>query len=197
MIHRLLKNRNVVLASASPRRMRIFDMIGVPCLQKPANIAESNSGNNPRLTVLRHAGEKAEAVHRLMDPDCVVIGADTVVFLDGEILGKPEDQEEAFAHLRRLSGQTHLVYSGVCVQTHNWCRTGYEKTRVRFRNLSDEEIVEYLKTREPMDKAGAYGIQGYGSQFIEKITGCYFTVMGFPVSTFYTMLQELPPKRRT
>ncbi len=191
MIHKLLENRNVVLASASPRRKTIFEMIGVPVLIHPAYIDETIVYKHPRRSAIGHAREKAEAVARIMDPDCIVVAADTIVYLDGEILNKPVSPQQATEYLSRLSDRTHAVYTGVCVT--RGIREVYdcERTAVTFNPLSDSEISQYLKTNEPFDKAGAYGIQGYGSQFIRKINGCYFNVMGFPVHLFQQMLHRL------
>ncbi len=191
MIHTLLEGRKVVLASASPRRKTIFEMIGVKTLIHPSHIDETIVYKQPRRSAIGHAREKAEAVARIMDPDCIVVAADTIVYLDGEILNKPISTDQAVEYLKRLSGNTHSVYTGVCVT--RGIREVYdcERTSVTFKELSDTEIQQYLETQEPFDKAGAYGIQGYGSQFISKLNGCYFNVMGFPVHLFQKMLHQL------
>lgn len=190
MIHNLLKDKQVILASASPRRSEIFKLIGVQALQIPAEIDESISHNDPRRIVRDHAMKKARTVALKFDNDCLIIGADTIVYQDKEILGKPAGKFQAADYLSRLSGRSHYVYTGISIEYkhNNYC--DYTKSRVEFKELTALEIEEYLHTDEPFDKAGAYGIQGYGSQFISKITGCYFNVMGFPVYLFYDLLKR-------
>jgi len=191
MIHNLLKNKQIILASGSPRRKEIFSFIGLKAVQVSPDVDEAMFTTNPRELVKVHAENKARAVASQFDCDCVVVAADTIVFHNKIILGKPRSAEEAADYLRRLSGDSHHVYTGVAIACGNRVISDFIKTRVEFNELSFEEIDEYIKTKEPMDKAGAYGIQGYGSQFISKISGCYFNVMGFPVSLFYEMLQRL------
>jgi septum formation protein len=191
MIHDLLKNKQVVLASASPRRKAIFDFLGVQVLQMPAHFHEPLFTDNPRKLVISHAKDKCEHVARKVDSGCVVIAADTIVYHQNKILEKPEDEPEAYQLLRALSGSIHFVYSGIAISYKNSLLTDYEKTKVEFSDISENDIISYLKTKEPFDKAGGYGIQGYGSQFIKKISGCYFNVMGFPVHNFYLLLQSI------
>jgi len=190
MIHTLLKGKKVVLASASPRRRQIFKQLGLKTLHKIANIDESINTNNPRKYVLEMSKQKARKVAEAMDEDSIVVAADTVVFIDREILSKPSNRFQAADYLTRLSGKTHFVYTGICVYYKRKCVCDYAKTAVTFNTLSAKEISEYLDTSEPDDKAGAYGIQGYGCQFISKICGCYFNVMGFPVAKFYQLLTD-------
>jgi septum formation protein len=191
MIHTLLKDKQVILASASPRRKDIFMMLGIKAVQMPADMAEEMFSDSPAKIVKTHSRDKATAVAENVDRNCVVVASDTVVFEGGKILGKPKDKKQAYEFLTRLSGKFHFVYSGVSIKYKHHHITEYTKTKVFFRKLSDSEIQEYLQTNEPFDKAGAYGIQGYGSQFIKKISGCYFNVMGFPVSLFYDMLDKI------
>ena len=191
MLHLILANKRVVLASASPRRKVIFEMLKINALVFPALVAEDSECTSPHHLVMAHARKKAEFVASKMPADTIIVGADTIVYLDNIVLGKPADQYEAYEHLCRLSGNKHNVYTGIAVCYKNTTMTDYARSLVEFNQLSREEIEEYIKTGEPMDKAGAYGIQGYGSQFIKKITGCYFNVMGFPVSTFYKLIQKL------
>ena len=191
MIHNLLKDKKVILASASPRRKVIFEMIGISALQIPAHIDEDNFCNNPRKLVVTHAKNKALAIRKIVDNDYLIVGSDTIVFQQSEILEKPENRLQAAEFLTRLSGTHHYVYTGVAISYKNQIYSGYEKTKVTFRNLSAYEIEEYINTKEPMDKAGAYGIQGMGSQFVKKISGCYFNIMGFPVYCFYKLLEEI------
>lgn len=190
MLHEILNNRKVVLASASPRRKVIFDMLNIKALVYPAHIKEDSTCEAPHKLVQEHAQCKAQFVAAKMPADTIVVGADTIVYIDNEVLGKPIDKYEAFEHLSRLSGAKHNVYSGIAVCYKNTVQTAYARSLVEFHELSHQEIENYINTGEPLDKAGAYGIQGYGSQFIKKITGCYFNVMGFPVSTFYHLLRD-------
>jgi len=191
MIHSFLQNKKVILASASPRRKEIFEMIGIKALQMPAHIDEETFSNNPRKLVVTHAENKALAIRKIVDNDYLIVGSDTIVYQDSEILEKPESKLQAAEFLTRLSGTFHYVYTGVAISYKHQIYSGYEKTKVFFRNLSAYEIEEYINTKEPMDKAGAYGIQGLGSQFVKKISGCYFNVMGFPVYRFYKLLEEI------
>lgn len=191
MIHTLLRNQKVILASASPRRMEIFKMIGLRAVQIPANIAEDQIYNNPIKLVKYHAVNKAQTVKKQFENDHLVVAADTIVFRDGRVLEKPADRMQAAEFLSRLAGSIHFVYTGVAIAYKNQIISDHARSQVEFYPLSAEEIEDYIKTREPLDKAGAYGIQGYGSQFIKRISGCYFNVMGFPVSLFYHMLHKI------
>jgi len=190
MIHKLLQGKKVVLASASPRRRQIFKQLGLKVLHKQADIDETIVTTNPRQYVMKISERKARAAALAMDVECVVIAADTIVYIDKKILSKPKDRFQAADYLTYLSGKTHHVYTGVAISYKRKCVSGFEKTAVTFNDLSAQEISDYLETSEPDDKAGGYGIQGYGSQFIKKIHGCYFNVMGFPVSKFYEMLKD-------
>ena len=137
----------------------------------------------------RLARAKAEAVE--CGPDDVVLGADTVVVVDGDILGKPLDSADARRMLQRLAGREHEVLTGICLRSLQTTAEDIEATRVRFFPLSGEEIAEYAASGEPMDKAGAYAIQGLASKFIDRIEGCYFNVVGLPVAKVYAHLQQL------
>ncbi len=194
MIHNILLGKKVILASASPRRKEIFDFIGVKVLVVPSNYHETTFTNNPRKLVKQHALQKALAIKEKMDSDCLIIGSDTIVVHNKVIFEKPKCKEEAVNFLELLSGETHSVYTGISIVYKNFILQDFEKTRVTFKILTKNEIEEYIATSEPFDKAGAYGIQGYGSQFIEKINGCYFNVMGFPVNNFYNLLKQIEGK---
>jgi len=191
MLHLILQDHKLVLASASPRRKALFNLLGLTPLVIPAHIHEPLTKAPAQLQAMGHAQAKAQAIAARMDPETVVVGADTLVVLDGRIYGKPEDRNQAAEFLRQLSGRTHKVYTGVCVCLRSQCLCRYERSLVEFAPLSEDEIQAYLDTKEPLDKAGAYGIQGYGSQFIRRVRGCYFNVMGFPVNLFYAMANEL------
>lgn len=193
MIHKILKDKKIILASESPRRKEIFNLLGIKALQIPAYIKEDLVTSSPRFLVQHHARNKAITVSKKVDNSCVIIGADTIVYHNKSILGKPRNNFEAADLLTRLSGSSHWVYTGVAIVYKNRIETDFVKSKVEFNPLSAQEIEDYIKTKEPMDKAGAYGIQGYGSQFINKISGCYFNIMGFPISLFYKMLKEIFP----
>ena len=177
----------IVLASASPRRREILTTAGIPFVVKIANVAEEViSGETPRDYVLRLASRKAQAVDDGADE--VILAADTVVVLGNEILEKPVDTDDAKRMLGLLSGREHVVMTGVCLRWGSEQRTAVESTKVRFARLSDEEIADYVASGEPMDKAGAYAIQGLASKFIERVEGCYFNVVGLPISLIYGWL---------
>ncbi len=188
MIHNILTNDKLVLASESPRRKLLLESLGLKPLIIPANVAEPLSTERAHKQAVRHARNKAMAVRAYLDDFATIIAADTLVVVDNQILGKPGSAEEAASFLRMLSGRSHSVYTGLCVIRGSEQKTAYERSRVLFKALTENEISEYIKTGEPFDKAGAYGIQGYGSQFIRSIQGCYFNVMGFPINLFYRLL---------
>ena len=191
MIHELLKSHKLILASASPRRKEIFGLMGLKPLVVKSGIVEPIDTRHPRFIVQSHALHKALAVIDKFDSEAVIIGCDTLVSIDGAVLGKPMNKPEAVEYLRMLSGKTHAVYSGICILFRNSRYVSYERSLVRFTKMTDPEIEAYADTNEPYDKAGGYGIQGLGCQFIKGITGCYFNVMGFPVHLFYKMLNEI------
>ncbi|MBQ3127980.1 MAG: septum formation inhibitor Maf [Clostridia bacterium] len=181
---------DIILASASPRRRELLALAGVDFAVKVADVEEVIPENaSPDEVVKSLAIQKASAVAQ-ENPDSIVIGSDTVVALDGVILGKPRDEEDAVRMLKTLSGRSHTVYTGVAIihgeKTSNFC----EATEVVFNSLTDEEIRNYVATKEPMDKAGAYGIQGKGCVLVEKIVGDYFNVVGLPVSRVYRELKS-------
>lgn len=186
--------RPLILASASPRRQQLLALLGVPFRVKPADIDETPpDGHTPEEVALSLARQKAMAVIGEVQ-DALVLGADTIVVCDGAILGKPGDAEDALRMLRCLNGREHLVVTGVAlleVAQGEVVREQGEvvRTRVWFRNVTEEHLRRYVATGEPMDKAGAYGAQGYGSTLIERIDGCYFNVVGLPVSRVCAMLE--------
>ena len=180
----------VILASRSPRRQQLLRQIGISSFDvRPADIDESAvKAGSPSELVEILSRKKAEAIE---SEDALVISADTVVSLDGEVLGKPESEEDARRMLESLSGKSHFVYTGVTVRWGQHSRTGVEKTEVFFRKLTPSEIRFYIETREPMDKAGAYGIQERGALFVEKIIGDYYNVMGLPLCHLEKLLKSL------
>jgi septum formation protein len=187
--------RPLVLASASPRRADILRAQGLDFTVEPAHIDEATLPEEaPDAHVERLALEKARAVAKSF-PDVVVMGFDTIVVIDGEILGKPDDRGHAIAMLTRLSGRTHVVHSSVALVCEGAAETGQSTTKVRFRGLSNEEIESYVDSGEPMDKAGAWGIQGVGAMLVAHLDGGYFTVMGLPLGCMRELWARLfgPP----
>ncbi len=195
----------LILASASPRRRELLAQVGYQFEVRPAHIPEDPlPGEDPIAYVTRLAREKAEAVFGELTAEgkragaergdgqspLVVLGADTTVTLDNAILGKPEDAADAARMLRLLSGRTHRVITGVAVATAERTEVAAEATAVRFLTLSNEEIDAYISSGEPMDKAGAYAIQGGAARWIPRIEGCYFNVMGLPLALVCGMLES-------
>lgn len=183
----------IVLASASPRRAELLRQIGL-CFQViPSGVSEEfNADLTPPEQVMALAFRKANDVAFAMS-EGLIIGADTLVVLDGQVLGKPSGPEEAQKMLSRLSGREHSVFTGISLVnvSKGQTLTDYVETKVRFRRLKQEEINFYIASKEPLDKAGAYGIQGLGAIFVDKIDGCYSNVVGLPLSKLATLLQKM------
>lgn len=190
---------HLILGSRSPRRVALLRQLELPFEQLPSPEEELPPGKNgPRAHVLESASAKARAVHSLAQKrlaqnnvPTIVIGADTIVYLDGEIMGKPGDPEEAAQMLHRLAGRSHQVYTGlalICAEDRELRDWG--ETRVHMGQLSDADIEAYVRSGEPLDKAGAYGIQGLGARFIEDIEGCFYNVVGLPLARLATMLKK-------
>ncbi len=216
----------LVLASASPRRRELLAQAGYIFTIQHANIDESQrAGESPSDYVRRLAEEKAEAVFDRsilnapaatvgvpqdrpaltgnepspllrIDEDLIVLGADTTVVLDGEILGKPADAADAKCMLRRLAGHTHQVLTGIAAATRAGITSAVESTHVTFAEIPDAELDLYCATAEPIDKAGAYGIQGYAARWIPRIDGCYFNVMGLPIARTVRLIEEAAREMR-
>ena len=186
----------IVLASQSPRRQELLARIGVEDFKTLSlDIDESYpEGLSPEDTVRYIAKKKCDAAAALCAPDDLIITADTMVFLGNDRLGKPRDEEDALRMLRALSGRAHTVCTGVSVRRGAQEERFAVSTRVFFRPMTDDEIRAYIKTGEPMDKAGAYGIQGYGSLLVQEIQGDYFNVVGLPVSRLYRALNDFEQK---
>ena len=181
----------IVLASASPRRKELLARMGVDFTVRVADLDESmDPFAHPADEVARVAALKARAVYPMCHDGDVIIGADTSVVCDSLVMGKPRSESEAFSMLRRLSGRDHQVMTGLCVLTDNYEETVTVTTTLRMRPLSDEEIRAYIATGEPMDKAGAYGIQGLASMFVVGLDGDYYNVMGLPVCTLTMILRK-------
>jgi septum formation protein len=186
-------DKKLVLASASPRRQKLLSIFGMEFEIFPAEIDESNySSVNPADIVLELSEMKAEAV-RLQFKDSIIIGSDTLVWLNGKLLSKPIDEEDAFRMLSELSGKTHKVFTGITIlDTETGAKVqDYAETDVTFREIQDYEKLAYLAGGSPLDKAGAYGIQDdFGAVFVTHINGCYYNIVGLPVSKLYSMLKS-------
>ena len=180
----------IVLASASPRRQELLKNAGIEFVMHPANIEEVRlASETPKAFAERMARDKARAVRELL-PNQIVLAADTVVVIDDEVLGKPRDHEDAERMLRLLSGREHRVISGVCLSDNGFEDVRSETTSVHFSQPTPDEIRAYVESGEPMDKAGAYAIQGMASRWIDRIEGDYFNVVGLPVDLVWKMLRE-------
>jgi septum formation protein len=181
----------VILASSSPRRRELLTMIGIRHEVVPADIDESyRDGETPEAHAERLAREKAARVASAAS-DAIVIGADTIVVVDGRVLGKPQSEAQAAEMLRLLSGRTHRVLTAVALARDTILESTVEEVSVTFYPLRDEQIDAYIATREPMDKAGAYGIQGYGATIVERIEGDFFAVMGLPLGRMVVLMERL------
>jgi septum formation protein len=178
--------RPLVLASASPRRRQLLEMLGIPLLVKAADVLETPlPGEDPRAYTRRLARDKARAV-----PGRLVLGADTTVVLDDQLLEKPVDDADALRMLTALQGRTHTVVTAICLIADAVERIAIDETRVTFRPCTEEFLRDYIATGEPLDKAGAYGIQGWGAALVERIDGDFFGVMGLPVRLVLQLLDE-------
>lgn len=189
-----LEKYKVILASGSPRRRELMAGLGVnyevrilPDVDE--SYPDTLQGEEIPLYI---AKEKADAYIPMMQPDELIITADTIVWLDGKVLGKPRDREDALQMLRTMSGRTHEVFTGVCITTTDWQRSFTAQTEVRFATLSEDEIIYYVDNFKPMDKAGAYGVQEWiGFIGVENISGSYYNIMWLPVQKLYRELLKV------
>ena len=180
----------LILASQSPRRAELIGRLGLRFEAIPADVDESYLGDEmPAEHAERLAREKAVAIARTR-PEALVVGSDTIVVLGSDVLGKPRDEREAVEMLLRLSAREHEVHTGIAVARGDRIESGLERVRVRFRNVDRRACEEYVATGEPMDKAGAYGIQGFGSAIVDCIEGDFFAVMGLPVVHMLELLER-------
>lgn len=186
-----MKKINLILASQSPRRKELMDVIGIPFSIEVADIDETMNLDGNLVDEIKELAYKKAKVIADNHKDSVVIGADTIVVYENKVLGKPKTNEDAFEMLKLLSGNTHKVLTGVsiinCGDIQKFCSI----SEVTFNELSDDEITKYIETKEPMDKAGAYGIQGFGGCFVREIKGDYYTIMGLPLSLVYQELMKI------
>ena len=186
-----LHEKRVVLASSSPRRHELLQLIGIPHQVRPGDVDEShNAGETPPEYAERLAQSKAQAVSKT-ESDAIVIGADTIVVADSEIMGKPRDRDDAARMLSVLQGRSHTVITAVAVSFDGRTESDVEHVEVTFRPLDSDEIAAYIDTGEPMDKAGAYGIQGYGATIVRRIDGDYFAVMGLSLVLLVELLEKI------
>ena len=187
-------NQKIYLASNSPRRRKLLKQIGLSFKSFSVNSVEDFlDGEHPVKCVQRIALEKMELA-KLKVNDGIIITADTIVVLNKIVIGKPKSKSEAINVLSMLSGKTHTVYTGFCVYNQKTKKRilDYEKTKVEFRDLDKDEIIDYVEGGSPMDKAGAYGIQDdFGAVFVEKINGCYYNVVGLPLTKLYSVLRRV------
>ncbi len=185
---------SIILASASPRRQQLLQQITTDFTVQVADIDETQlDGELPKDYVIRLAKQKCMAVveNNKLDDNDVCIGCDTIVHLDDCILGKPKDKQQASQMMHQLSGKTHYVHTGVYIFNNKKSESIVKTTMVEFEQLSENDILQYINTNEPYDKAGGYGIQGWASKHIIGINGCYFNVMGFPVQAVNEMLRQI------
>ena len=189
--------KKIILASQSPRRKEILKLVDLDFDVMPSGCDENIEYSSPADMVSKLSYLKAKDVaEKIKKEDSknqhLVIGSDTTVFFDNQILGKPKNKEDAFSMLRAMSGKSHIVYTGVSVidTLTDKTETFYEETKVTFYDVSDEEINAYIETKDPMDKAGAYGVQGKGAFLVKKVEGDYFTVVGLPVAHLLRVLKD-------
>lgn len=182
---------NLILASSSPRRKELLELLGIPFQVKASDVEETyQDGLQPHEIVMELARIKSNAIAETTK-NSIVIGADTIVVSDGRVLGKPKGKAGAISMLTQLSGKVHQVYTGVALVKEGRTHLFYEKTDVEFWPLDTQDIEQYVLTGEPFDKAGSYGIQGYGSLLVKRIEGDYFTVVGLPVSRLNRELKDI------
>lgn len=183
----------IVLASASPRRRELLSMLGVKDFRIIPAFGEETAepGLSADALVCALSLAKAREVAAKCPETELILAADTIVLLDGQIMGKPADKQDAFRMLSELSGRTHTVFTGVTVMLGGRVLSDFERTQVRFREMTEREILAYIDSGEPMDKAGAYGAQGIGALFVEGIEGDFFNVMGLPLCRLSKMLEKL------
>lgn len=187
-----LNGTKIILASGSPRRKSLFELMGFNFEVITSNVDENEEEFvYPEVKVLELSYKKAMRVAENVS-EGIIVGADTTVVLDDEVLDKPENEKQAKTMLRQLSGHTHTVYTGFTMLKKPDGRSvsEYDKTEVTFRDLDDDEIDAYIATKSPFDKAGGYGIQDFGALFVQKVNGCFYNVMGFPVTKFYSTMRR-------
>lgn len=182
--------RELILASQSPRRAELLKYLDIPFSIVPSCADETINPNEPVIEEIKQLAYKKAVDVFNRNKEALVVGSDTVVVIDNEILGKPKNQEEAFSMLKKLSNRTHQVITGVCLISKEKTDLFASVSDVTFHELSDEEIIHYIETEQPFDKAGAYAIQGKAGLFIDRIDGDYYSIMGLPISLIYQHLKS-------
>lgn len=182
------EKQQIILASGSPRRIEMFENLGLNFKSVVSDVEEITDETNPCDIVMSLAEKKAK--HVFKSTKGLVVAADTIVWFDKKALNKPKDKTDAKEMLKKLSGNVHEVYTGICIINNEKTITDYCKTKVYFKNITEDEIDRYIKTEEPMDKAGSYNIGGLSAVFIEKIEGDFFNVVGFPISLFSSLMSR-------
>lgn len=185
--------KRIILASSSPRRIELLKKFNIDFDIVPSNFEEKLYETDPIAFAMDMAKGKALEVAKSLDKDFIVISADTIVTKDNRIFGKPKNEEDAIKMLKELSGSTHDVVTAVCVYDleKEILKCDFEKTEVVFKELTEQEILDYINTKEPFDKAGAYAVQGIGSLFVRSINGCFFNVVGLPIFKLNQLLREV------
>jgi septum formation protein len=189
----LIDSADIILASASPRRKRLLEQVGLRVHTVPSNLPEENPAGYDLVAFVRDMARKKARYVAAKFPECLVLGADTLVICDNQSLGKPKDAREATDMLTRLSGNWHRVITGICLVqgAPDQYVVDHAVTDVRFFSLSTREIAEYVQSGEPFDKAGAYGIQGLAARFVREIRGCFFNVVGLPLGVLWQYIKPL------
>jgi len=187
-----MNNVKIILASNSPRRRTLLaDLLGWDVSFVTPDVQEDVNGFKSPEDAVRHLSAQKAMLAASLHGDLFVIGADTVVYINGHILGKPSSVEQAYEMLLELNGKTHEVYTGVAVARGNTLKTDHEVTRVTFRDMSPKALLAYAETGEGLDKAGAYGVQGKGALLVERVDGCFYNVVGLPLAKLSEMLQDM------
>lgn len=183
--------KKLILASQSPRRKELLEKCGIAFTCIPADIDETLNEENPLEEEIQNLSyRKAQAILEI-HKDALILGSDTIVTIDGKILGKPKDDQEAFTMLQALQGRTHHVLTGLCLLSNKKKYTDFSVSAVTFAPMTSQEIQEYIATGECKDKAGSYGIQGFGGKYISKIDGDYYAIMGLPLHKVYEALKDI------
>ena len=183
--------KKIILASKSPRRKELLEKCNLPFVCEPADIDESLNQNLSLQEAIKELSYRKANAILANHPDCIVIGSDTIVTLNGKVLGKPANEKIAFEMLKSLQGNTHQVITGICILSKNRNFQDVVTSNVTFDSMSDEEILAYIQTGECLDKAGSYGIQGYGGRYITHIDGDYYAIMGLPLHIVYEELKHI------
>ncbi len=184
-------NKQLILASKSPRRQELLEKCNIPFISIPADIDETLTPGIPLTEAIKELSKRKASSILQQYPDAIVLGSDTIVTINDQVLGKPHSKQDAFAMLKQLQNQTHQVITGIAILSVKRVYTGVSVSNVTFAQMTDEEIMDYINTGEPMDKAGSYGIQGQGGCYVTKIQGDYYAIMGLPLNLVYEELKNI------